>query len=256
VSKLKDLLKQIIPEKQRLALRYASFKVRGLFYRGTAVHCPCCGGNYTKFLAYGSGPDYRPDALCPSCHTLERHRLLWLYLRDETPILTKKLKVLHFAPEPGLEKRLKDLPNISYISADLYSPLAMQQVDIMDMPYADNSFDVILCSHVLAHVPDDIKAKAEMHRVLKPGGFMLLQSKIHLDQNTTLEAPAGASENERQNLLGQADRFRNYGLDYAERVRLAGFCVDVIDYGLVLGSEKSHKFGLGHGELIFYCIKQ
>ncbi|MDX5346046.1 MAG: methyltransferase domain-containing protein, partial [Hymenobacteraceae bacterium] len=205
---------------------------------------------------YGVGADRRDNALCPSCHTMERHRQLWLYLERQTNIFTKPMSLLHFAPEPILQKRLKKVPMLEYISADLYSPLAMEQVDIMAMPYPDQRFDVILCSHVLAHVPDDRLGMEEMRRVLKTGGYAIIQSRINELQDKTIEAPEGATEAERYKLLGQADRFRNYGLDHTERLESAGFKVKTVDIRQYLKPEEVKLYGIDTNELLYICQKQ
>ena len=137
--------------------------MRRLYYSGKRYCCSCCGGTFRKFRPYGAeGAVKRPNVRCPSCDSLERQRLISFYLEQRTPFFTDKLKVLHFAPETAFQEKFKSLSNLEYISADLYSPGVMVKVDITAIPYEDNSFDVILCSHVLEHVLDDRKAMREL----------------------------------------------------------------------------------------------
>ncbi|GAA4314752.1 hypothetical protein GCM10023183_35080 [Nibribacter koreensis] len=243
------LLKALLPAQTRLRLRSYSWWARGWFYQGKEVFCPLCEGHFQKFLPFGV--ERRPQALCPKCHTLERHRLLWLYLQEQVQVETQQLSVLHMAPEPVLQEKLKRLPNLQYRSADLSSPLAMDKVDIQRLPYADASFDLILCSHVLAHVPDEKLALQELSRVLKPKGRLLLQARIFLDLPQTLEEADVATPQQRLKAHGQADRFRKYGLDFSERVSAQGFAVSPVDYAQTRTSQEQQHLGLGQQEIIF-----
>jgi len=96
--------------------------------------------------------------------------LLWLYLQRKTSFFSAPLKVLHIAPEQAFYKRFRQQPNLEYITSDLYSPLADVKADICALPFEDEQFDVILCNHVLEHIPDDTQAMRELYRVLKKGG--------------------------------------------------------------------------------------
>lgn len=133
---------------------------------------------------------------------------------------------MHIAPEPIIETLLKTLPNIDYLSGDLMDSRAMEKMDITDIQHPDDSFDLILCSHVLEHVPDDRKAMSEFKRVLKPGGFAMLLVPITTYQ--TDEDPTVTDPNERLRRFGQDDHVRRYGLDYVDRLRDTGFNVEVI----------------------------
>ncbi|WP_205502744.1 class I SAM-dependent methyltransferase [Rufibacter psychrotolerans] len=242
------LLKKLLPAKARFSLRKLYWLSRSWLYLGRNVFCPLCEGSFRTFLPFGS--ERRPQALCPRCHTVERHRLLWLYLQEQVGITERPLEVLHMAPEPILQQRLKRLLNLRYRSADLTSPLAMDHVDIQALPYAPATFDLILCSHVLAHVPDDRQALRELRRVLKPGGTLLLQARLH-PRATTLEVPQAVTPQQRLQAFGQADRYRNYGQDFAHRVAEEGFAVQAVEYALAHPPQERTRMGLGNQELIF-----
>ena len=139
--------------------------ILGLFYRGRGVECPLCGSHYRRFLPYGYVHS-RANALCPHCLSLERHRLLWLYLTRETDLLQSHPRTLHIAPEVCILRHLK--PHFAaypgrYVTADLESPLADLHFDVQQIPLADNSVDVILCNHLLEHVADDRRALRGRH---------------------------------------------------------------------------------------------
>ncbi len=181
---------------------------------------------FKRFIAHRGVADRR----CPGCGSLERHRLLVEFLRDGTDLFAAPLSVLHVAPEYGLKQRLERLGNLNYRTADLDSPLAMDSVDLLDMPYSDASFDVVLCSHVLEHVADDRRALSEIRRVLVPDGRALLMSPIDGDLGETVEDPSVTSMTERHRVFGQSDHLRRYGRDFADRVATAGFAVEVVSY--------------------------
>lgn len=248
---LKKSVKALIPKKYKPGASQIYFN---LLYMGNRFICPCCNGHFRKFLPAGVKP--RPNALCPRCGSLERHRLLWLYLRDRTNLFSNNIiKVLHFAPEHILQDLLSSLPNLDYISADLDSHLAMVKMDITNILYEDNSFDVILCSHVLEHVIDDQKAMKELFRVLKHGGWAILQSPIDIKRNKTFEDPGIVLPEDRERVFGQCDHVRIYGLDYKDRLEKAGFTVKVDGYVRELGVNIIQKYGLMKDEDIYFCTK-
>src|SRR5918999_2507441 len=146
-----------------------------LLYRGDRVECPCCGRKARKFmptvLPVGRN---RPNARCPHCGARNRQRYLWLYLERRTNLLVDRLRVLHFAPERIFEEWLASQPNLDYVSTDLQRERATVKADITDLPFPEDSFDVILCSHVLEHVVEDRKAMRELYRVLRRGGSAIL----------------------------------------------------------------------------------
>jgi len=216
-------------------------------------YCPCCEQKFPRFLPFGIPPLL--NALCPQCNSLARHRLLWMYLKERTNILRDNLQLLHFAPEGFLQEVLSRLPNISYLSADLFLPSAMVKMDITDITLEDKSVDVIICIHVLEHIVDDHKAMTELYRVLRPGGWALLQSPLDLDRDKTFEDPNIVSPEERYRHFGQADHVRWYGLDYKDRLEKAGFVVNVDGFVRELSDEVIQRFGLDRREDIYFCSK-
>ena len=178
-------------------------KIKNLFYMGNALACPICTKQFRKFLPFGVIP--RKDAQCPHCGSLERHRLLWLYLQSRTDLFSKSVRLLHFAPEECFQNVFKKSKTMEYISADLYAHNAMIKMDITDIKFQDNIFDVVLCNHVLEHIVDDEKAMKELYRVLKPDGFAILQVPIDTTTEITLEDFSITSPEERLHHYGQED---------------------------------------------------
>lgn len=215
---------------------------------------PIDGKGFRKFLPYGY-ENPREGVLSPSTLSLERHRLLWLYLKNQTNFFTDDLKVLHFAPEQAFYKRFKNQKNIDYLTTDLNSPLADIKADICDLPFEDASFDVILCNHVLEHIPDDITAMKELYRILKPNGWGVFQIPQDLNRTTTFEDNSITDKKERAKIFGQYDHVRVYGRDYFEKLRKVGFNVDEVDYTATLSNQDIEKYRLAKGELIPFVRK-
>lgn len=193
--------------------------------------------------------------LSPSTLSLERHRLLWLYLKEQTTFFTAPLKVLHFAPEQAFYKRFRKLTHLDYTTTDLNSPLADVKADICNLPFEDNSFDVILCNHVLEHIPDDTKAMQELLRIMKPGGWGIFQIPQDLARADTFEDNSITDPTERAKIFGQYDHVRVYGRDYFEKLKSIGFQVDAIDYTANLSETDIDKYRLAQGELIPFVRK-
>lgn len=188
------------------------------------------------------------------CNCLERHRLILLYLRERTDLFTgRRKKMLHLAPEPQLARLFQNADSIQYLTADLFNPRAMVKMDVTDIQYPDNTFDIIYCSHVLEHVTDDSRAMAELFRVLKPGGWAILQ--VPISGEITLEDPTVLLPGDRERLFGKDDHVRTYGLDYADRLRVAGFKVKVDGFVRELGTRVQERYGLMKTEDVYYCEK-
>lgn len=219
--------------------------------KGNTFIDPIDGKSFKSFLPYGYGKQ-RSNVLSPSTLSLERHRLLWLYLKNETDFFTskEKLKVLHFAPEQCFLKHFKELKNLDYTTTDLLSPIADVKADICDLPFQDNTYDVILCNHVLEHIPDDAKAMKELYRVMKVDGMGVFQIPQDLNRNVTFEDNTITDIKERTKIFGQYDHVRVYGLDYFDKLRSIGFKVEAVDYTSKLSKEEITKYCLAKGEII------
>ena len=255
MKKLIAFITRIFPRQWLIKLSYVfSFFIRP-FYWGNKVECPVCGKHFRKFLPYGYGVAM-DNRLCPNCLSLERHRLLWLYLKEKTDFFSAPLKVLHFAPEQPFLKRFRALKNLDYITADLCSPIADLQLDVTDIQQPDNTFDVVICNHVLEHVNNANKAFAEIKRILKPGGWAILLVPINPDVDT-FEDPSVTDPKERERLFGQYDHVRQFGRDYADVLRKAGFQVveDRIYYELPEDQRERMHLARRGEEIIYKCVK-
>lgn len=254
---IRQLTKWMLNTVPRPVLIRMSYTVRpalAFFLRGNRFTDPIDNKSFRLFLPYGYGKQ-RQNVLSPSTLSLERHRLLWLYLVRETDFFTSPKKVLHFAPEQAFYRRFRKQKNLTYTTTDLLSPLADVKADICNLPFDDNSYDIILCNHVLEHIPDDIKAMRELYRVLKPGGWAVLQVPQDLDRAVTFEDNSITDPKERAAVFGQYDHVRIYGRDYFNKLRSAGFRVEEIDYTQMLGDTATAKYALAKGEIIPVCFK-
>ena len=175
VKKLYKFLLNKLPRPLLIRLSYIFKFFAPILYSGSAVECPVCGRSFSKFLSYGSDVAHRENVLCPYDLTLERHRLMWLYLKRETDFFTaQNLKVLHIAPEQCFFPHFKKQKNLDYITADLVSPIADMHFDLHDIPLDDHQYDVVFCNHVMEHVDDPIQCMSELQRVMKPGGWGII----------------------------------------------------------------------------------
>ncbi len=229
-----------------------SYLVRPLLaltLKGSKYKDPIDGKQFRKFLPYGYEHP-RENVLSPSTLSLERHRLLWLFLKNETDFFISAQKVLHFAPEQAFYKRFRKLKNLDYTTTDLNSPLADVKADICDLPFEDNTFDVILCNHVLEHIPDDTKAMSELFRVMKPGGWGIFQIPQDLDRAITFEDDSITDKKQRAKIFGQYDHVRIYGRDYFEILEKAGFSVSPVPYASQLTVEEVERYRLAKREII------
>jgi SAM-dependent methyltransferase len=181
---------------------------------------------------------------------------LWLYLKDKTNFFKDNLKVLDIAPKRSIERQFLKLKNLTYISADIVPNRCLVRMDITNTGLIDNQFDVILCYHVLEHIPDDRKAMRELFRILKPGGWAILQSPIDMTLEKTLEGLPAFSPDEKTKVYGHPDHVRKYGMDYSKRLEEAGFKVSVDDYVKKLDKETVRKYCLKRYENIYLCRKE
>ena len=278
---MKSVFKFILNTIPRPILIRLSIVIRPILaflLKGSRFTDPIDGKSFRMFLPYGYG-NQRNNVLSPSTLSLERHRLLWLYLQNETdffqseldsdsPVTQNKriklrkdaetssaLKVLHFAPEQEFYKRFKKQTNIEYTTTDLLSPLADVKADICNLPFEDNAYDIIFCNHVLEHIPDDTKAMQELFRVLKPGGMGIFQIPQDLSRASTFTDDTIVDQKERAKIFGQYDHVRVYGRDYFDKLRSIGFKVIEEDYTHKIAPELVEKYCLAKGEIIPVCFK-
>lgn len=249
---LKQFAERIVPKKYLRVAGMAALRATSVLYSGSAVSCPCCGHSFSSFASYGYVR--RPNVLCRWCLSLERHRGLWLYIHQQTNLLKGvPLSVLHFAPEHQFQELLRQQPHLQYLSADLDMPTAMVKMDITNINRPDKSFDVILCNHVLEHVPDDRRAMSELYRVLRPGGWAIIQTPMsnnpHTVEDLTLTDPR-----ERERLFGQDDHVRTYGMDKRDRLQAAGFEVVLDPFLHQLPSQQLAQYRIER-EDIWLCKK-
>lgn len=254
MKKLFKLILNTIPRPLLIRLSYVARPMLALALKGNKYTDPIDGRSFKKFLPYGYGQQ-RENVLSPSTLSLERHRLLWLYLKNETDFFTASKKFLHVAPEQAFCKRFRKQENLDYTTTDLYSPLADVKADICDLPFEDNSYDIILCNHVLEHIPNDTKAMQELYRVLKPGGMGIFQIPQDLSREKTFEDDSITDPKERARIFGQYDHVRVYGRDYFDKLRSVGFTVIEEDYTKKLSPEQVDRYRLAKGEIIPVCFK-
>lgn len=224
------------------------------FLRGNTYTDPIDGKSYRRFLPYGYAK-VRENVLAPGTLSLERHRLFWLYLKNETTFFSAPLRVLHFAPEQAFVQKFKKQKNLTYTTTDLNSPIADVKADICDLPFKDNSFDFIICNHVLEHIPDDTKAMQELYRVLAPAGTAIVQVPYDAKREITFEDNTITDQSERTRIFGQYDHLRVYGMDYFKKLSSIGFDVSALDYTSGISSDDIERYRLCKGELLPVCKK-
>ena len=254
--KLFKLILNTIPRPWLIKVSYWVKPLFVLYLKGNKFTDPIDGKSFRKLLPYGY-QNQRPNALSPSTLSLERHRLMWLYLKQETDFFKqdKEQRVLHIAPEQCFYKRFRKQKNLDYLTSDLDSPLADVKADICNLPFEDNQFDVIFCNHVLEHIPDDKKAMIELYRVMKPGGWGIFQIPQDINRKETFEDDSITDKEERTRIFGQYDHVRVYGLDYFDRLREAGFRVEEVDYTKKIAPDLLERYALQKGEILPVVFK-
>ncbi len=250
------ILLRYLPRPLLIKISLLINKPLSIIYRGNKVSCPVCGKTFRKFLPYGYTRNNKDNRLCPNCLSLERHRLLWMYFEKKTDYFNRQTEVLHIAPEQPFIKRFKKNQQWKYVTADLFSPIADVKTDIRDMKeFANDSFDLIICNHVLEHIDKEQKALKELNRVLKPGGWAILQVPIDYSLEHTFEDDRITDKKERERIFGQYDHVRVYGRDYPERLRQVGFHVIEEEYVKHFSDDEIERYRLDREEVIYICIK-
>lgn len=250
---LKPILKTV-PRPWLIRLSYLARPIISWYYRGDAYTDPIDGRSFRKFLPYGYEKT-RDNVLSPSTLSLERHRLLWLFLKKKTNFFSGMHRVLHFAPEQAFLRRFRSMKNLEYTTSDLNSPLADIKADICDLPFEDDRFDVILCNHVLEHIPDDQRAMKEIFRVMKPGGWGILQVPQDVNRELTFQDDSITDPRERASVFGQYDHVRIYGMDFFDRLREVGFEVEAIEFTDEFSPEERNRYALAEREYIPFVRK-
>jgi SAM-dependent methyltransferase len=236
-------IKKLVPFWLAKKLRGGYQKVYAFILSGDKYYCPFCGYSFRKFRPGGIelpvirerqiiGAGFRLNDVCPRCYSLDRDRLIYLFLSQKTNILTAPLKIFHVAPEGCIRALLSKHPNIEYEAGmkyheGYYYDRNTNILDITDLKFDDESFDVIICNHVLEHVRDDHKAIGELYRVLKPGGWAILQVPISKLLDSTFEDASVITPEAREKVFGQFDHVRIYGKDYPSRLESRGFIVKI-----------------------------
>ncbi len=238
-------IKAFIPKQVYEPLLNFYLGIQSIGYSGTEFHCPVCKSGLKKFK----------EKSCPKCAAGIRHRTIWLFLERKTDFFKSELSVLHFAPEHCFYRVFRKLKNLKYLSADIGSPRAMVEIDMTDIQYPDNSFDVLLSSHVLEHVNDDLKAMKELYRVQKKEGWSIHLAPIDYSRTETFEDPSVTDPDERQRVFGHHDHKRIYGTDYKTRLESAGFKVSIFKTSDFCNEAEIKKMGLKPDTEIYFCKK-
>lgn len=261
---IKKIIKKVTPKGVQPFLAEAFTQLRKIWYiaahRGVRFHCPFCKKSFSKMLPAGLdlpvlrekkviGGGYRENATCPWCISGDRERQIYTYLKEEA-LIKPGMHLLHMAPELSLQN-IFEKSDIQYFSADIASPLAKFKMDILDIQFPDNFFDAVMCNHVLEHIIDDNRAMSELYRVLKPGGWAILQVPISLVLQKTFEDSTVTSPKDREKIFGQFDHVRLYGLDYKERLEKVGFKVHLKK----LSHAMNQNLGVSDEENLYFCRK-
>lgn len=249
-------LLRTIPRPILIKLSLIFQKISPVLYAGNRYEDPINGKTYRKFLPYGySGSNRRGNVLSPGTMSLERHRLLWLYLKNKTNFFTKPAKMLHIAPEQCYFKLFKKMSHLNYTTGDYNSPIADVHFDLHQAPFEDNSFDVVFCNHVLEHVEDAQQCMRELYRIMKPGGWGIFQVPLDTTRATTYEDKSITDPRDREVHFWQKDHLRLFGLDYADKLRQAGFKVTADRYIDTFSAAEIDRYRLDHSEVIYFCEK-
>jgi len=245
-----------IPRPLLIRLSYVFKFFAPVILKGNNVECPVCEKTFKKFLPYGYNEYQRDNVLCPYDLTLERHRLMWVYLKTKSNFFIDDLKVMHIAPEQCFYKLFRNQKNIDYTTGDLESPLADIHFDLHKIPLEDNKYDVIFCNHVMEHVENDIQCMQELLRIMKPGGWGIFQVPIDRTRDTTYEDATITDPKEREKHFWQYDHVRLYGTNYPDVLRSAGFEVEEYDYKKELDKETYKRYCFDEGEMLYIVRKK
>ena len=255
VKNIVALLTRFIPRTMLQRVAHLGLQSIGWIYNGQTLEDPINGRTYRKMLPYGRVRT-RPNALAPHSLSLERHRALWVFLSEFTDFFTASSRMLHMAPEYCFIKRFRSVSSLDYVTGDLDSPWADHHFDVHNIPFDDASFDIIMANHLMEHVDDDNAVLREFYRVLRPGGWGVLQVPIDWTNPNTEEDRSITDPAKLERLYWQRDHLRLYGYeDYPNRLRSAGFAVEVIDMKEELGAARYERYALGGEQWVFVVRK-
>ncbi len=269
---MKRKLLNILPGNLIRRIKRYYLALRCLFYYGNRYKCPVCNHNFRKMLPGGFdlevikekeiiGSGLRENNICPYCQSTDRDRLVFEYLKYHTDIFGHKLRVLHVSPEPALYNRLRKQKNILYVTGTKYAEgyyyhKNIESIDLTQLHYGNDEFDMVICNHVLEHITDDSKAMSEIFRVLVKGGVAILQVPISLKLDTTYEDNSITGHKDREKHFGQFDHVRIYGKDYKNRLEDAGFKVLLYDpFERQELSVNENKYALNVNEKLYIGYK-
>jgi len=236
---------------------FIRLKILRIVLAGKNVWCPCCKTSFRKFAAFGN--PRRQNAWCPKCQSLERHRLLWMFLEKETDLYKKPVKMLHVAPEEAFFKLFKGSSNIDYHPVDIFPhlyPKGTTYFNLLENDSPDNIYNVIICNHVFQYIEDDHTAMSEVFRLLNPGGWAILQVPLNKSLGKTFEDKSIIDPKERERLFGLKEHTRFYSSDYKNRLENVGFTVNAIDYTSKFTEDEIRKFGFYQGDDIYLGVKK
>ncbi len=268
---MKKILIKIIPYPILLKIKYLNQFIISYLFLGNKYYCPICKTKFRKMLNCGEkaeilkelkviGSGVRSNCLCPRCLSNDRERLVFQYLKDKTTLFTEKNTLLHIAPRQSFNNVFKNYKNIKYFPGDKFEKgyhysKDVIELDITKLNFEDNFFDVIICNHVLEHIPDDIKALNELYRVLKPNGYAILQVPISLKLEKTIEIEANTEE-DRIKFFGQSDHYRIYAKDYFKRLEDCNFKVKLYNPNDNDWNLNINKYGLNKLEYVIVAYKK
>lgn len=255
VKNIVALLTRFIPRTMLQRVAHLGLQSISWIYNGSQFEDPIDGRTYRRLLPYGRVRT-RTNALSPHTLSLERHRALWIYLKEYTDFFSASNRMLHMAPEYCFIKRFKSIESLDYVTGDLDSPWADHHFDVHSIPFEDESFDIIMANHLMEHVDDDRAVLSEFYRVMKPGGWGILQVPIDWTNPATEEDRSITDPVELERLYWQRDHLRLYGFeDYPFRLRDAGFTVEIVNMKDVLGASRYDRYALGGEQWVFVVKK-
>jgi len=265
-------IKRYLPDRFGHRLKHILLSLKGVYYYGHRYECPVCNHSFRTMLWGGFdvavikemeivGAGRRNNDICPYCQSTDRDRLIMLYLKYETDFFKKGISLLHIAPEASLYDVFKNAKNINYhpgtkYQEGFYYNSKIEVLDLLELPFANNSFCWIMCNHVLEHIPDDVTAMHELYRVLKPGGKAILQVPYSQKLEKTYEDDRYKTPKEREKHFGQSDHVRIYGSDYSQRLADCGFEVKIVDpRSDLIHIQNIERYATNKNEHLFVALK-